>query len=166
MGGAIEVTVTGKGNYTGSVTREYKVTPRELTVTTESASKPYDGTPLTAPGRVEGLVDGETVELRLTGSQTEVGSSDNTYELAWTGSARQANYTVADGELGKLTVTAAPEVDPDEPTVKPADNAASNKGVVPETGDPAVAADALAAMGGTGLLGVIAAAIRRRRNRE
>ena len=166
VGGAIEVTVTGKGNYTGSVTREYKVTPRELTVTTESASKPYDGTSLTAPGRVEGLVDGETVELRLTGSQTEVGSSDNTYELAWTGSARQANYTVADGELGKLTVTAAPEVDPDEPTVKPADNAASNKGVVPETGDPAVAADALAAMGGTGLLGVIAAAIRRRRNRE
>ena len=63
-------------------------------------------------------------------------------------------------------MTAAPEVDPDEPTVKPADNAASNKGVVPETGDPAVAADALAAMGGTGLLGVIAAAIRRRRNRE
>ena len=67
-------------------------------------------------------------------------------------------------------MTAAPEVDPDEPTVKPAekpaDNAASNKGVVPETGDPAVAVDALAAMGGTGLLGVIAAAIRRRRNRE
>ena len=138
--------------------------------------------PLTAPGRVDGLVNGETVELRLTGSQTEVGSSDNTYELAWTGSARQANYTVADGEVGKLTVTPAPEVDPDGPTVKPtekpvekptekpaakpADNAASNKGTVPETGDPTVAGEAFAAMGGTGLLGVIAAAIRRRRNRE
>lgn len=172
----VNVRASVKDHYDGYVTgtETLTISKRELTVTTESASKPYDGTPLTAPGRVEGLVDGETVELRLTGSQTGVGSSDNTYELAWTGSARQANYTVADGELGKLTVTAAPEVDPDEPTVKPAekpaakpaDNAASNKGVVPETGDPAVAADALAAMGGTGLLGVIAAAIRRRRNRE
>lgn len=180
----INVRASVKDHYDGYVTgtETLTISKRELTVTTESASKPYDGMPLTAPGRVDGLVNGETVELRLTGSQTEVGSSDNTYELAWTGSARQANYTVADGEVGKLTVTPAPEVDPDGPTVKPtekpvekptekpaakpADNAASNKGTVPETGDPTVAGEAFAAMGGTGLLGVIAAAIRRRRNRE
>ena len=173
----VNVRASVKDHYDGYVTcaETLTISKRELTVTTESASKSYDGTPLTAPGRVEGLVDGETVELRLTGSQTEVGSSDNTYELAWTGSARETNYTVADGELGKLTVTSAPEVNPDEkptvkpgekPAAKPADNATSNKGAIPETGDTTAAGGALAAMGGAGLFGVIAAAVRRRRNRE
>ena len=39
--GTIKVTITGKGNYTGTVKRSYKVTPKEYTVTTESATKTY-----------------------------------------------------------------------------------------------------------------------------
>ena len=52
------------------------------------------GTALTAGGKVEGIVSGETVEFTTTGSQTEVGSSKNTYELVWK-SAKATNYTLA-----------------------------------------------------------------------
>lgn len=81
--GTIEVTITGKGNYSGTVTRTYKITPKEYIVTTENATKTYSGTALTAGGKVEGIVSGETVEFTTTGSQTEVGTSKNTYELVW-----------------------------------------------------------------------------------
>ena len=111
--GTIEVTITGIGNYSGTVKRSYKVTPKEYTVTTESATKTYSGTALTAGGKVEGIVSGETVEFTTTGSQTEVGTSKNTYELVWK-SAKATNYTLAKESIGKLTVKAKSIV-PDEP---------------------------------------------------
>ena len=67
--GTIKVTITGKGNYTGTVKRSYKVTPKEYTVTTESATKTYSGTALTAGGKVSGIVKGETVDFTITGSK-------------------------------------------------------------------------------------------------
>ena len=92
--GTITVTITGKGNYSGTVKRSYKVTPKEYTVTTDSATKTYSATALTAGGKVEGIVSGETVEFTTTGSQTEVGTSKNTYELVWK-SAKKSNYKLA-----------------------------------------------------------------------
>ena len=103
--GTIEVVITGKGNYSGTVKRSYKVTPKEYTVTTDSATKTYSGTALTAGGKVEGIVSGETVEFTTTGSQTEVGTSKNTYELVWK-SAKATNYTLAKESIGELTVKA------------------------------------------------------------
>ena len=103
--GTVEVTITGIGNYSGTVKRSYKVTPKEYTVTTESATKTYSGTALTAGGKVEGIVSGETVEFTTTGSQTEVGTSKNTYELVWK-SAKATNYTLAKESIGELTVKA------------------------------------------------------------
>ena len=103
--GTVTVTVKGKGNYTGEFTKKYQITPREYTVTTDSAEKPYDGTALTAGGRVNNLVDGETVTLKITGSQAEVGSSNNTYSLTWDGSAKEKNYTHGTDSIGLLTVT-------------------------------------------------------------
>ena len=82
------------------------ITPATLTVTTESASKVYDGDPLTAEGSISGLVEGETVSFITTGTRTEVGTSDNTYTLNWTESAKSAkksNYTIKE-TIGKLTV--------------------------------------------------------------
>ena len=111
--GTVEVTITGKGNYTGTVKRSYKVTPKEYTVTTDSATKTYSGTALTAGGKVEGIVSGETVEFTTTGSQTEVGTSKNTYELVWK-SAKATNYTLAKESIGKLTVKAK-SIIPDGP---------------------------------------------------
>ena len=103
--GTVKVKVKGIGNYTGEFTKTYKITPKEYTVTTDSAKKVYDGTALTAGGRVNNLVDGETVTLMITGSQTEVGSSNNTYSLTWDGSAKEKNYTHGTDSIGLLTVT-------------------------------------------------------------
>ena len=103
--GTVKVKVKGIGNYTGEFTKKYQITPREYTVTTDNAEKPYDGTALTVGGRVNNLVDGETVTLKITGSQTEVGSSNNTYSLTWDGSAKEKNYTHGTDSIGLLTVT-------------------------------------------------------------
>ena len=113
--GTIDVTITGKGNYSGTVKRSYKVTPKEYTVTTDSATKTYSGTALTAGGKVEGIVSGETVEFTTTGSQTEVGTSKNTYELVWK-AAKATNYTLAKESIGKLTVKAKSIVPDDKDT--------------------------------------------------
>ena len=116
--GTITVTITGIGNYTGTVTRTYEITPKAYTVTTESANKVYDGTALTAGGKIEGIVDGEDVEFKVTGSQTNKGTSKNTYSLKWNGSAIETNYALASEAIGDLTVTEQtidPGKDPDKP---------------------------------------------------
>ncbi|MGN0055424.1 MAG: MBG domain-containing protein [Atopobiaceae bacterium] len=119
--GTVTVTVNGVGNYSGTVAQTYQITPATLTVTTPDASKAYDGTPLTAQGTVTGFVNGERAEFQTTGSQTEGGSSKNTYEIQWTGTAQQKNYTV-DEHLGTLTVTAGNITDENAFTVsQPAD---------------------------------------------
>ena len=103
--GTVTVTVAGKGDYAGSVDVAYQIAPAPLTVTTESANKVYDGKPLTAGGKVDGLVNGETVAFKLVGSQTRVGSSDNSYRIEWSGTAKRANYRFEAETIGKLTVT-------------------------------------------------------------
>lgn len=102
--GTVTVVVTGKGNYAGEVTHTYQIVPAKLTVTTPSASKVYNGKALTAEGTISGFVNGETAAFTTTGSQTEVGSSTNTYAIDWTGAAKQGNYTISEN-LGTLTVT-------------------------------------------------------------
>ncbi len=95
-------------NYSNTATANttLRIVPAELTVTTPSASKAFDGTALTkADGATcEGLANGETVSFEVTGSRTEIGTSDNTYDLRWNGTAKQSNYRVTEN-LGKLTIT-------------------------------------------------------------
>ena len=79
------------------------VTPKAAIIRTGSAEKVYDGTPLTeSTATIEGLVEGESVTLRATGTITDVGTVDNTYEITWD-NAKESNYSVTE-ELGKLTV--------------------------------------------------------------
>ena len=116
--GTVTVTVKGIGNYTGEFTKKYQITPREYTVTTDSANKTYDGTALTAGGHVNGLVEGETVSFKTTGSQTNEGTSDNTYELKFKGTAVETNYKHGKDSIGKLTVkkqSIDPGTDPEKP---------------------------------------------------
>ena len=103
--GTVKIEVKGIGNYTGEFTKKYQITPREYTVTTDSANKTYDGTALTAGGHVNGLVEGETVNFKTTGSQTNEGTSDNTYELKFKGTAVETNYKHGKDSIGKLKVT-------------------------------------------------------------
>lgn len=86
------------------------INPAPLVITTQSGTKVFDGTALTAPGSVSGLVNGETAAVNTTGSQTAVGSSTNTYNMAWNGTAKASNYVIQSETLGTLTVTAAPPV--------------------------------------------------------
>lgn len=105
---------------------EFTISKAPLTVTTPSASKAYDGTPLTAEGTIEGLVNNETVGFITTGSQTEVGSSTNTYTIVWAAddnefTAQESNYTINEN-LGTLEVTEAPAQDTSEGTTGNTDN--------------------------------------------
>ena len=103
--GDITVTITGMGNYTGTVTKTYKITKAPLAVAALSASKVYDGSALTAGGTIDGLVADETAQAVTSGSQTEVGSSANVVDsIAW-GTALESNYYIASQTDGTLTVT-------------------------------------------------------------
>ena len=51
-----------------------------------------------------GLVNGETATFTTTGTQTEVGTSSNTYEIKWEGTAKSDDYSVS-ATIGTLTVT-------------------------------------------------------------
>lgn len=81
------------------------ILPATLTVTTHGASKPYDGTALTASGEISGFVNGETASFATTGSQTLVGTSANSYAITWDGTAKESNYNVVEGAIGTLEVT-------------------------------------------------------------
>ena len=105
--GTVRATVTGKGNYTGSADVAYQILPAKLIVTTPSDSMVYNGKPLTAEGSIEGFVNNETAIFETTGSQTEVGESENTYAIHWSDedtTAKRSNYTVEE-HIGTLTVT-------------------------------------------------------------
>ena len=81
------------------------VEPARVTITTASASKPYDGTELTAGAEVEGFAEAE-ITVTTTGSQTNAGSSENSYTIDW-GDADPANFEITE-QLGTLTVEPAP----------------------------------------------------------
>ena len=102
----VNVRVTSE-KYTGELTGTEKltITPATLTVETPSDIKVYDGQPLTAAGTIKGFVNDETATFTTTGSQTEVGSKENTYSLEWDGTAKASNYTVS-ATIGTLTITA------------------------------------------------------------
>jgi hypothetical protein len=77
------------------------VTPALITVMTGSATKRYDGEPLTNE-EIELRGAPEGVTGKATGSRTNAGESPNSYELDW-GTVNKDNYTVEE-ELGTLTV--------------------------------------------------------------
>ena len=106
-------------NYEDSplVSATVQVTPATLTVTTDSLGKVFDGTALTAGGKVTGFVNNEAATFAVTGSQTEVGSSVNDYSLVFDQTAQQSNYTVAES-LGILTVWPQ-SIDPTDPGENP-----------------------------------------------
>lgn len=84
-----------------------KVTKRPVTLTSETASKEYDGTPLTRPEVAvggQGFVAGEVSDIKATGSQTEAGTSDNTISYTKEEGFKDSNYDITE-VTGKLTVT-------------------------------------------------------------
>lgn len=92
------------------------VNKAELIVYTQSASKTYDGTPLTAGSAVLDGLQGDDVNkvtVTATGSQTAVGQSTNWYSINWNG-ALADNYNITE-HLGQLVVNPAPADPGDNP---------------------------------------------------
>lgn len=111
--GKVTITVKGIGNYTGEFSRDYHITPRNVTLTSATASKEYDGTPLTKHEVTvggDGFAKDEGATCNVTGTQTQPGKSANafTYTLNEGTLAKNYNITTATGELevtGSATVT-------------------------------------------------------------
>lgn len=87
------------------------INKRSVTLTSETASKAYDGTPLTRPNVTvggDGFVKGEVTDIKATGSVTHVseGEVTNTIEYTPTDKFKADNYDITKTE-GKLTITEA-----------------------------------------------------------
>ena len=86
-----------------------EISPREVTLTSATDSKTYDGTALTNHNVTvggDGFVEGEGATYDVTGSQTNVDSSKNTFTYTLNEGTKAGNYTITKVE-GTLTVTAA-----------------------------------------------------------
>ncbi len=98
-GSAAEKTATG--------TAEFVINKRSVTLTSASDSKVYDGTALTNDTVTvtgDGFVEGEGATYNVTGSQTDVGESDNEFTYTLNEGTKAANYEIKTFK-GNLKVT-------------------------------------------------------------
>ena len=108
--GKVTITVKGIGNYTGEFSRDYHITPRNVTLTSATDSKPYDGTPLTNDTVTvggDGFAQGEGATYTVTGTQTKPNESSptsNTFTYTLNKGTLAGNYNIRKVE-GTLTVT-------------------------------------------------------------
>ena len=86
---------------------ELEITRRNVTLTSANATKPYDGTPLTADSvEQKGFVDGEGADVLVTGQITRPGSINNTFTYTMAKGTLAENYNET-AVYGTLTVTPA-----------------------------------------------------------
>lgn len=96
--GTVTVTITGTGNYEGTVATSYEITPRKVIMTSADGSKVYDGSALTKNKVTEsedGFVKDDGATYNVTGSQTETGSSKNTFTYTLNEKTLEKNYVIA-----------------------------------------------------------------------
>ena len=101
--------VTGNYTFTDSVDGKLTILPRTVTLTSETASKEYDGAPLTRPDvsvTGDGFVSGEVTGITATGSVTYVsdGTVENTITYTTGAAFREENYEITKLP-GKLSIT-------------------------------------------------------------
>ena len=101
--------VTGNYTFTNSVDGKLTILPRTVTLTSETASKEYDGMPLTRPDvsvTGDGFVSGEVTGITATGSVTYVsdGTVENTITYTTGAAFREENYEITKIP-GKLSIT-------------------------------------------------------------
>ena len=109
----ISASYTANPNYDVTINSgDLTINKRNVMLTSETISKVYDGTALTAPTVTvggDGFAPNEGAYYTVTGSQTDAGVSNNafTYVLK-AGTDTSKNYTIAAPVFGTLTVTKAP----------------------------------------------------------
>ena len=102
-----ETDVTANYRFAESVDGKLTVTARKVVMTSADDEKVYDGTPLTNDEITvtgDGFIEGEGVTYDVTGSQLDVGSSDNSFTYKLNEGTLAENYII-ETEEGKLTVT-------------------------------------------------------------
>ena len=104
-----------EGNYAITKTEgTLTIAKRSVLITSQSATKTYDGSALTRPAVTitgDGFVPGELAKAEATGSITNVGSTPNAIQYTTTGAFNAANYSIA-LSVGTLTVTEKPKPEP------------------------------------------------------
>ena len=104
-----------EGNYAITKTEgTLTIAKRSVRITSQSATKTYDGSALTRPAVTitgDGFVPGELAKAEATGSITKVGSTPNAIRYTTTGAFNAANYSIA-LSVGTLTVTEKPKPEP------------------------------------------------------
>ena len=101
--------VTGNYTFANSVDGKLTILPRTVTLTSETASKEYNGTPLTRPDvsvTGDGFVSGEVTGITATGSVTYVsdGTVENTITYTTGAAFREENYDITEIP-GQLSIT-------------------------------------------------------------
>ena len=101
--------VTGNYTFTDSVDGKLTILPRTVKLTSETASKEYDGAPLTRPDvsvTGDGFVSGEVTGITATGSVTYVsdGTVENTITYTTGAAFREENYDITKLP-GQLSIT-------------------------------------------------------------
>ena len=120
---AFEPTEKGKKQIFATTNYQYiTIRKRPITLTSASATKSYDGTPLTAETVTvagEGIASKDTIAYTFKDGQTTVGWKDNAFEYKITGVGSEDDYdiTVVTGKLtvtpGKMTINGVEQ--PDDP---------------------------------------------------
>lgn len=106
-----EISAPGYITQTNSATM--MVTPRPVTLTSKSAAKVYDGTPLTAHEVTvsgDGFVGEDGATYTFMGEQTAVGESANTFTYTLNANTAAGNYEIAtvNGTLAVIKATVGP----------------------------------------------------------
>ena len=108
-----DATANGAADATKNATATYTITKRPVTLTSASDEKDWDGTALTKDevtvsagegNTVGGFVTGEGATYNVTGSQTDVGSSENTFTYTLNEQTTKATNYDIETKNGTLTV--------------------------------------------------------------
>ena len=126
-------------NVTFVVTDGYvKITPRAVTLTSETAGKTYDGTALEKPVVTvggDGFVEGQVKEIKATGSVTNAGSVANTITFTPNKETfKDGNYSITKNE-GTLTIAKRSVLIASQSATKTYDGEALTRPAVTITGD-------------------------------
>ena len=107
--GTYTLTVKANGNFTGERSTTWRMLRRQVTLTSGSATKPYDGSPVRC-GDVhiagDGFIGLEGATFDVRGSQTVAGSSKNAFSYTLKAGTLSGDYDIVKVE-GDLTVTKA-----------------------------------------------------------
>ena len=94
--GEYTVTVTGKGNYKGAVSKTWTIAKKDVTVTADNASKVFGEADPTLTSKVEGLIAGDTLNITL---QRAAGEDVGSYVITVEAENDNYNITLVNGAL-------------------------------------------------------------------